>query len=67
MKETEVINILIDLSIRSRIDGILSLQKQESETTILFATSTRVPGRRVPDRSDQGYPEHRNVFFQVAP
>lgn len=36
MKETEVINILIDLSIRSRMEGILSLQDKENETTILF-------------------------------
>lgn len=36
MKETEIINILIDLSIRSRIEGILSLQNKENETTILF-------------------------------
>lgn len=36
MKETEIINILIDLSIRSRIEGILSLQNQENETTSLF-------------------------------
>lgn len=36
MKETEVINILIDLSIRSRMEGILSLQDKETETTILF-------------------------------
>ena len=35
-KETEIINILIDLSIRSRIEGILSLQDEENETTILF-------------------------------
>lgn len=35
-KETEIINILIDLSIRSRVEGILSLQSQENETTILF-------------------------------
>ena len=35
-KETEIINILIDLSIRSRMEGILSLQNQENETTILF-------------------------------
>ncbi len=35
-KETEIINILIDLSIRSRVEGILSLQSQEGETTILF-------------------------------
>ena len=35
-KETEIINILIDLSIRSRAEGILSLQNQENETTILF-------------------------------
>ncbi|MBU1566784.1 MAG: MotA/TolQ/ExbB proton channel family protein [Proteobacteria bacterium] len=35
-KETEIINILIDLSIRSRIEGILTLQSLENETTILF-------------------------------
>lgn len=34
--ETEIINILIDLSIRSRMEGILSLQEQENETSILF-------------------------------
>jgi len=34
--EAEIINILIDLSIKSRIEGILSLQKEENETTILF-------------------------------
>lgn len=36
IKETEVITILIDLSIRSRMEGILSLQNKENETTILF-------------------------------
>lgn len=35
-KETEIITILIDLSIRSRVEGILALQNQENETTILF-------------------------------
>ncbi len=35
-EEAEIINILIDLSIKSRIEGILSLQKEENETTILF-------------------------------
>lgn len=35
-EKTEVISILIDLSIRSRVEGILSLQEQENETTILF-------------------------------
>ncbi len=35
-KETEIINILIDLSIRSRAEGVLSLQNQENEATILF-------------------------------
>ena len=34
--ETEIINILIDLSIKSRIEGILSLQHEEQETSILF-------------------------------
>lgn len=36
MKETDIIDILIDLSIRSRMEGILSLQNKENETTILF-------------------------------
>ncbi|MDR3089401.1 MAG: MotA/TolQ/ExbB proton channel family protein [Desulfobulbaceae bacterium] len=36
MRETEIINLLIDLSIRSRMDGILALQRQEQETTVLF-------------------------------
>ncbi len=35
-REPEIINILIDLSIRSRVEGVLSLQQQENETTILF-------------------------------
>jgi len=35
-RETEIVNILIDLSIRSRAEGILSLQRQENETSILF-------------------------------
>jgi chemotaxis protein MotA len=35
-KETEIINVLIDLSIRSRMEGILTLQNHENETTILF-------------------------------
>lgn len=35
-KETKIINILIDLSIRSRMEGILALQDQENETSILF-------------------------------
>jgi chemotaxis protein MotA len=34
--ETEIINILIDLSIKSRVEGILSLQHEEHETSILF-------------------------------
>ena len=50
MKETDVIDILIDLSIRSRMDGILSLQRQETETTILFlrrALGCLVDGYRI--------------------
>ncbi len=50
IKETEIIDILIDLSIRSRIDGILSLQQKESETTILFlrrALGCLVDGYRI--------------------
>jgi len=34
--EEEIVNILIDLSIKSRMEGILSLQKDEHETSILF-------------------------------
>jgi len=36
MRETEIISLLIDLSIQSRVDGILALQRQEQETTVLF-------------------------------
>ena len=32
----EIVDILINLSIKSRMDGILSLQRDENETTILF-------------------------------
>lgn len=49
-RETEIINILIDLSIRSRMEGILSLQDQENETTILFlrrALSCLVDGYKI--------------------
>lgn len=49
-KETEIINILIDLSIRSRVEGVLSLQEQENETTILFlrrALSCLVDGYQI--------------------
>lgn len=35
-RETDIINILIDLSIRSRMEGILTLQNLENETTVLF-------------------------------
>lgn len=35
-KETEIVRILIDLSIKSRMQGILSLQEEENETSILF-------------------------------
>ena len=34
--EAEIVDILIDLAIKSRMEGILSLQKDENETTILF-------------------------------
>ncbi|MGB3211491.1 MAG: MotA/TolQ/ExbB proton channel family protein [Desulforhopalus sp.] len=50
MRETEIINILIDLSIRSRMEGILSLQNKENETTILFlrrALSCLVDGYKI--------------------
>jgi chemotaxis protein MotA len=48
--ETEIINILIDLSIKSRMEGILSLQHEEHETSILFlrrALGCLVDGYRV--------------------
>jgi chemotaxis protein MotA len=34
--EEEIVDILINLSIKSRMEGILSLQKDETETSILF-------------------------------
>jgi chemotaxis protein MotA len=48
--EREIIQILIDLSVKSRIEGILSLQKEETETSILFlrrALGCLVDGYRV--------------------
>lgn len=34
--EKEIIQILVDLSVKSRIEGILSLQDEEKETSMLF-------------------------------
>lgn len=34
--EAEIVDILINLAIKSRMEGILSLQKDENETSILF-------------------------------
>lgn len=34
--EAEIVDILIDLAIKSRMEGILSLQKDENETSVLF-------------------------------
>ncbi|WP_232363725.1 motility protein A [Desulfogranum japonicum] len=36
VSETEIVHILINLAIKSRIEGILSLQEDENETSILF-------------------------------
>ena len=48
--EREIIQILVDLSVKSRIEGILSLQKEENETSILFlrrALGCLVDGYRI--------------------
>ena len=34
--EKEIVQILVDLSVKSRVEGIVSLQKEESETSMLF-------------------------------
>lgn len=47
--EKEIIEILVDLSVKSRMDGILSLQDKENATSILFlrrALSCLVDGYR---------------------
>ncbi|PID72367.1 MAG: flagellar motor protein MotA [Desulfobulbus propionicus] len=36
ISEEDIVNILINLSIKSRLEGILSLQEEEHETSILF-------------------------------
>ena len=54
-KESEIINILVDLSIRSRMEGILTLQNLENETTILFlrrALGCLVDGYKVDQMRD---------------
>lgn len=48
--EKEIIQILVDLSVKSRIEGILSLQDEEKETSMLFlhrALGCLVDGYRV--------------------
>ncbi len=50
LTEREIIQILIDLSVKSRVEGILSLQQEENETSILFlrrALGCLVDGYRV--------------------
>lgn len=50
ISEQEIIQILIDLSVKSRFEGILSLQKEENETSVLFlrrALGCLVDGYRV--------------------
>ncbi|HHD62991.1 MAG TPA: hypothetical protein ENK96_01210, partial [Desulfobulbaceae bacterium] len=34
--ESEIVDILIDLAIKSKVQGVLSLQDEEQETSILF-------------------------------
>jgi chemotaxis protein MotA len=48
--EKEIVQILVDLSVKSRIEGILSLQDEEQETSMLFlhrALGCLVDGYRV--------------------
>lgn len=48
--EKEIIQILVDLSVKSRVEGILSLQDEEKETSMLFlhrALGCLVDGYRV--------------------
>lgn len=48
--EKEIVQILVDLSVKSRIEGILSLQDEEKETSMLFlhrALGCLVDGYRV--------------------
>jgi len=35
-KPEEIVEILMDLSVKSRVDGVLSLQEDEQETSVLF-------------------------------
>lgn len=36
ISEEDIVNILINLAIKSRVEGVLSLQEEENETSILF-------------------------------
>jgi chemotaxis protein MotA len=54
-RETDIINLLIDLSIRSRMSGILTLQNMENETTVLFlrrALACLVDGYKIEQMRD---------------
>ncbi len=62
----EIVEILIDISVKSRVKGILSLQKDEEETSILFlrrALGFLVDG--YPDKEIADILNNEMVFFKI--
>lgn len=63
--EKEIVDALLDLSLRSRLDGLLALEEAEDETSVLFlrrALTMMVDGFKVEDVRDSLYTE--TYFFQ---
>lgn len=63
--EKEIVDALLDLSLRSRLDGLLALEKSEEGTSVLFlrrALTMIVDGFKVEDVRDSLYTE--TFFFQ---
>lgn len=59
-KEKEIVDALLDLSLRSRLEGLLALENEEGQTSMLFlkrALSMLVDGFRIDDLKDSLYTE----------
>lgn len=66
MAPDEIIEVLVDLSLKSKFKGLLSLQKDEEEATVLFlrhALGLLVDGYKVPEIRD--YLNTEMYFFRM--
>ena len=62
--EAEIVDILIDLAIKSRMAGILSLQKDEHETSVLFLQKKTQEQKDIEEKS--GTMADYNIFMAMV-